>query len=84
MKKRVSRLFGTCFVLLGLLFVCQFLDLLTMPVHVGINIDFLGLQVKNYVPEGDIISYAMAFLGLGIVSFIAGGLLFKSGLTSRK
>ncbi|MBA4496367.1 permease prefix domain 1-containing protein [Paenactinomyces guangxiensis] len=79
MKKVVLGLFGICILVLGVLCIFKIFDLLTTPHHVGIDIDFYGLEIKKGVPEGFILNYVIGFLGVGVISLIVGGVLLKSG-----
>lgn len=81
--KKLALLLGIGLLIFGLLCVFKFIDLLTTPVHVGIDIDFYGLEIEKGVPEAEIYFYALKFLGIGIVSLIVCGFLFKTGFNKK-
>lgn len=78
MKKYAYRLSGTLLLVFGVLCLWKFVELMNTSVHVGVEMDFYGIEIDETVPEGDIPIYAISFLGMGALFSTVGGLLLKN------
>lgn len=83
----ISRwLVASVLILFGILMLNKGLDLWSLGTDVdgdGIGVFFLGFEINDKVPEGDIPSYAIGFFISSLVALIVSGAFVRTNLKFR-